>query len=217
MFTAPHDLGTGAVVTANGVGVNDQTLAHDAVLFDNTSGYVMWVYAATDSRFPADPDLSTLDGRELRELVSDLIADWHPGLRRLVADSPAESVSLLPIRTSVPVSRWQSTNITLIGDAIHSMTPFRGIGANIALRDAALLARNLIAAARGERELLAAIDDYESQMIDYGFAAVRNSLRTAKQFISDSRMGRIMFRTVLRFFAAVPPLKHKVFSDQGNS
>jgi salicylate hydroxylase len=216
MFTAPHDLADGAVVTADGIGGNDQTAAHDAVLFDNTSSYVMWVYAATDAHFPAGLNLSTLDGPDLRDLVGDLISGWHPGLRRLVADSPAESVSLLPIRTSVPVSRWQSTNITLLGDAIHSMTPFRGIGANTALRDAALLARNLIAVARGDRDLLDAIDDYEAQMTDYGFAAVRNSLRTANQFISDNRAGRILFRTLLRFFSAVPPLKRKVFSDQGN-
>ena len=53
-------------------------------------------------------------------------------------------------------------------------------------------------------------------MTDYGFKAVRGSLRSAEQFISDNRMGRTMFKTVLRFFLAVPPLKRKVFSDQGN-
>jgi salicylate hydroxylase len=216
MFTAPHDLGDGLVVTADGIGGNDETAERDAVHFDNTTSSVMWVYAATDANYPAAADLSTMDGAALRDLVSELIVGWHPGLRRLVAGSPAESVSLLPIRTSTPVTRWRSTNITLLGDAIHSMTPFRGIGANTALRDAALLARNLIAVARGERDLIDAIDDYERQMTDYGFAAVRDSLRTAKQFISDNRVGRTMFKTVLRFFSAVPPLKRKVFSEQGN-
>lgn len=216
MFLAPHDLGHGATVTADGIGGNDDTAGHDAVLFDNTSSYVMWVYAASDGRYPPDADLLEMDGALLRDLVSVMITDWSPALRRLVADTPPASVSLLPIRTSVPVSRWQSTNITLLGDAIHSMTPFRGIGANTALRDAAVLARNLIAAARGDRDLLSAIDAYERQMTDYGFKAVRDSLRTAKQFISDNRTGRTMFKTVLRFFAAVPGLKRKVFSDQGS-
>jgi salicylate hydroxylase len=212
MFTAPHDL---SEAITDGIGGNDETYAHDAVLFDNTNSYVMWVYAATDDHYPV-VNLSTMDGSELRNLVSTMITDWHPALRQLVADSPAETVSLLPIRTSVPIPRWDTTNITLLGDAIHSMTPFRGIGANTALRDAALLARNLIAAARGERELLEAIADYETQMTDYGFTAVRDSLRTAKQFISDNRVGRTIFKTVLRFFSAIPPLKRKVFSDQGS-
>jgi salicylate hydroxylase len=211
MFTAPHDL---SEVTANGIGRNDETYSHDAVLFDNTNSYVMWAYAATDDRYPV-AELSIMDGSALRDLVRGMITDWHPGLRRLVADTPAETVTLLPIRTSVPVPRWEPTNVTLLGDAIHSMTPFRGIGANTALRDAALLARNLIAAARGERDLLESIADYEAQMTDYGFAAVRDSLRTAKQIISDNRVGRTIFKTVLRCFSAIPPLKRKVFSDQG--
>jgi salicylate hydroxylase len=125
-------------------------------------------------------------------------------------------MSLLPIRTSVPVKQWETTNITVLGDAIHSMTPFRGIGANTALRDAQLLARNLIAAARGQREVLDAIHDYETQMIDYGFAAVRMSLRTARQTVSNNWLARSMFKAALRVFAAVPPLKRKVFADLGN-
>ncbi|GAA4032218.1 hypothetical protein GCM10022247_66550 [Allokutzneria multivorans] len=62
---------------------------------------------------------------------------WIP-LRR------QDSTKRLPIRTSVPVPKWESSNVTVLGDAIHSMTPFRGIGADIALRDAQLLCRKLI-------------------------------------------------------------------------
>ena len=212
-FFAPHELGDDPVTTT-GIGGNDATAEADAVLFDNTTSYVMWAYAANESHYPAN--LSALDGQGLQDLVGRMIADWHPDLRRLVAESPAESVTLISILTSVPIDPWQTTNITLLGDAIHSMTPFRGIGANTALRDAQLLARNLIAAHRGERDTLDAIADYERQMIDYGFAAVRNAMRSGQSFVSDSRFGRIMFKTVLRFFSAVPPLKRKVFSAQGN-
>jgi 2-polyprenyl-6-methoxyphenol hydroxylase-like FAD-dependent oxidoreductase len=108
---------------------------------------------------------------------------------------------------------WPTTNVTLLGDAIHSMTPFRGIGANTALRDAQLLSRQLIAADRGELPLLDAIHDYEAKMLDYGFAAVRTSLRAAGQFVSSGRAGRVMARTMFRTFSAIPPLKRKVFAD----
>jgi hypothetical protein len=114
MFAAPHDLADGR---------NDETFEHGKVLFDNTTSYVMWAYAANRDRYPAN--VADLDGAELRDLVGRMIADWHPGFRTLVNGSPGEAVSLLPIRTSVPLKAWETTNITLIGDAIHSMTPVR--------------------------------------------------------------------------------------------
>lgn len=52
-------------------------------------------------------------------------------------------------------------------------------------------------------------------MIDYGFSAVRRSLRTAEQTISTNRAGRSMFKVALRVFSMVPPLKRTVFSGLG--
>src|SRR5439155_11324756 len=53
MFTAPHEFGDNGGLSAAGIGGNDETAAHDSVLFDNTTSYVMWAYAAAESRFPA--------------------------------------------------------------------------------------------------------------------------------------------------------------------
>ncbi|MFC9253328.1 FAD-dependent oxidoreductase [Amycolatopsis thailandensis] len=207
LFTAPHEL--------NGASsVNDETADHDPVLFDNTSSYIMWAFAADNRRYP--DDVSSLDGDALRALVLDLIDGWDPAFKELVACSPAGSVSRLPIFTSKPVEPWPTSNITLLGDAIHSMTPFRGIGANTALRDARLLCRNLVEA-RKTGAVRAAVADYEHRMRDYGFAAVRDSERSARQFVSESRVGRTMARGMFRAFQAVPPLKRKVFSDHGDS
>ena len=55
------------------------------------------------------------------------------------------------------------------------MTPGWGVGANTALRDAALLCRNLTAARDGRTTILQAIHDYERRMIAYGFDAVEKS------------------------------------------
>ncbi len=207
LFTAPHEL------TGN-LSVNDETAEFDPVLFDNMSSYVMWAFAANNRRYP--DNLSSLDGKELRELVLAKIDGWHPALVELVAGSRAESVSRLPIFTSVPVEPWPTSDVTLLGDAIHSMTPFRGIGANTALRDAQSLCRNLIAAQK-TGDPRSAIADYEQRMREYGFAAVRDSERSARQFVSENRVGRTMARGMFRVFQAVPPLKRKVFSDHGDS
>jgi 2-polyprenyl-6-methoxyphenol hydroxylase-like FAD-dependent oxidoreductase len=217
MFMAPHDLSDSLLSTIARSAGATETAPTPGPHFDNTTSYLMWAYAANQGKYPCDDtELSALDGAGLRDLAGRQVIGWHPDLQRIVASTPEETVTLLPIRTSVPVKHWESTTVTVLGDAIHSMTPFRGIGANTALRDAQLLARNLIDAAAGRRDLIDAIRDYETQMIDYGFDAVRLSLRTAEQTISNNWLGRAMFKTALRIFALVPPLKRKVFADLGN-
>jgi 2-polyprenyl-6-methoxyphenol hydroxylase-like FAD-dependent oxidoreductase len=72
------------------------------------------------------------------------------------------------------------------------MTPYRGIGANTALRDAALLRDALSEVDKGVRDLVPALSAYEHEMIDYGFAAVRTSL---------VQMGRLHARSPLKRFA----------------
>jgi 2-polyprenyl-6-methoxyphenol hydroxylase-like FAD-dependent oxidoreductase len=133
------------------------------------------------------------------------IAGWSPDLVRIVESSHPDTISQWRIRSSRPIERWESTNVTLLGDAIHAMTPMRGIGANVALRDAQLLARKLAESG------IDGISAYEAEMYDYGFAAVRDSLRAAKQFAEGSPFSRTLFRTVLRTAAAVPALKRAMF------
>ncbi|WP_433601952.1 FAD-dependent oxidoreductase [Nocardia sp. CA-135953] len=96
--------------------------------------------------------------------------DWHPRVREIVAHCRPDSLFALPLRTSVPIDPWPTTPVTLLGDAIHAMSPAAGSGT--ALRDAARLTVALIEA-RADGDLIAALRAYETEMIDYGFAAVR--------------------------------------------
>ncbi|GAA3306605.1 2-polyprenyl-6-methoxyphenol hydroxylase-like FAD-dependent oxidoreductase [Nonomuraea dietziae] len=116
-------------------------------------------------------------------------------------------MSLLPIRTSIPIEPWEPTTITPLGDAIHSMTPMRGIGANTALRDARLLCQALTAGG----DPVAAIGGYERRMREYGFAAVRDSLQAAEQFVGENAVARLGFKTFLRTAQRVPSLRAKAF------
>jgi 2-polyprenyl-6-methoxyphenol hydroxylase-like FAD-dependent oxidoreductase len=84
----------------------------------------------------------------------------------------------------------------VLGDAIHAMSPARGSGANTALQDAALLCRTLTGAAgtaatgNGD-DLLAAVGDYETQMREYGYAAVAASSQAEAE--TGLRHNRLMF------------------------
>jgi salicylate hydroxylase len=42
-----------------------------------------------------------------------------------------------------PLARWSVGRVTLLGDACHSMVPYLGQGVNMAIEDAAILARCL--------------------------------------------------------------------------
>ena len=136
--------------------------------------------------------------------------EWHPQIRELVAASDVQTLALFPIRTSVPIGAWRTTNVTLVGDAIHSMTPFRGIGGNLALRDAQLLCRELVAAHRGELPVVEAIHRYEEEMIRYGFAGVRASMRAARMSHSDNPLARVALQMILRTMSTLPPIRRHV-------
>ena len=60
--------------------------------------------------------------------------------------------------------------ITLLGDAIHAMTPYRGIGANIALKDAVRLRDAMVAGDPASEPLIEAIHATRPAMLRYGLA-----------------------------------------------
>ncbi len=180
-------------------------------LFDNTRSYLMWALSAQRHSLGLGDD-ETPRAETLRGIALATMADWHAGFRDLVHLTDQDTLSLLSIRTSRPVAAWQPSRVTLIGDAIHSMTPYRGIGANIALRDAALLCRQLARASRGEIALRDAIGEYEQAMRRYGFAAVTGSLEAMKASLDVSPVKRTVMRTGLRLIDSVPVLKQWFFA-----
>jgi 2-polyprenyl-6-methoxyphenol hydroxylase-like FAD-dependent oxidoreductase len=76
----------------------------------------------------------------------------------------------------------------VLGDAIHAMSPARGSGANTAMQDAGLLCRLLTGVRPGGGTLAAAVGDYETQLREYGFAAVQAS-RQAEAEMGARRRG----------------------------
>jgi 2-polyprenyl-6-methoxyphenol hydroxylase-like FAD-dependent oxidoreductase len=70
-----------------------------------------------------------------------------------------------------------------------------------------LLCRQLVAVDRGDIALDPAIQAYEAEMLDYGFAAVRAAVRNARPASSGNRLALAAFELMLRIAQAVPPLK----------
>jgi 2-polyprenyl-6-methoxyphenol hydroxylase-like FAD-dependent oxidoreductase len=85
----------------------------------------------------------------------------------------------------------------------------------MALEDAVRLKRALVAAARGERDLLGAIGAYEADMRDYGFRAVRNSLRAMRQTVDAGLLSLTAQRLMFRAIDRVPVLKRWMAAGMG--
>jgi salicylate hydroxylase len=212
LFVAMQELNDDAPIA--GVGGNDPEAV--GTHFDNTRSYVMWAVGARRAQLGLADDIDALDHEALRRIALDVMAMWDDRFRELVRLSDCDTINILPIRTSAPVAPWPSGRVTLIGDAIHAMTPYRGIGANVALKDATLLCRALVAAQRGEQELVAAIGAYETQMRDYGFKAVANSLAAMHQMVDTNALGRALSRTMFRVVDRLPAAKRAMFRRMGN-
>jgi len=140
-------------------------------------------------------------------------------MQRLMELTDPSTVFSVNIRTSVPLEPWESSNVTLLGDAIHTMTPGRGVGANTALRDAALLCTRLIEAQSGAKPLVSALNEYEAEMLSYSREAVLESRKQmdARSIVHRPVLGRIplaLARTGMRLVNAVPALKQKMIKRQ---
>lgn len=186
-------------------------------LFDNTRDYFMWGFSASRHRLPVDP--MTMRGDDLIQLVLDQTPGWHPNLRYLFELGDPSATFPLAIRTSSPVEPWPSGPVTLLGDAIHTMTPGRGVGANTALLDALLLCHHLVEAQAGHASLRSAVAAYERAMREYGFEAVQESLKqmSAGEPIHHPLWGPptlAAMRTLFRVVNAVPPMRHRMARSQ---
>jgi 2-polyprenyl-6-methoxyphenol hydroxylase-like FAD-dependent oxidoreductase len=215
-FVALQDIDNVAASDIKGIGGNVEP-ASAGSHFDNAKSYLMWAFGAKREKFGLGQDAETTPPEILRAAVLRAMKqrEWDERFETLVRMADTDTINALPIRTSVPVAQWGTRRVTLLGDAIHSMTPYRGIGANVALKDAMRLCRALTAADRGERPVLEAIHDYETAMVDYGFRAVRTSLRAMNQAIIDSPVKSAVSRTALRIINRVPPFKQMMFSRIG--
>jgi 2-polyprenyl-6-methoxyphenol hydroxylase-like FAD-dependent oxidoreductase len=203
----------------HGVGGNDaELISHwPGFLFDNTRDYIMWGVWAARRWFPADP--ATLSSDQQLGLAREMVKNWHPNMRRLMELTDPSTVFSVNIRTSVPLEPWESSNVTLLGDAIHTMTPGRGVGANTALRDAALLCKRLVEVKDGARPLIDALHEYEVEMLEYSREAVLESRKQmdARSIVHRPVIGRIplaIARTAMRLINSVPFLKQKMIKHE---
>ncbi|KAK7183442.1 hypothetical protein DPSP01_010549 [Paraphaeosphaeria sporulosa] len=98
------------------------------------------------------------------QFIDRYFSHVSPDLQRVLALSKdrltPRALYELPIGFSYP----HRPGITLIGDAAHLMTPFAGVGVNVGMTDALVLAKEILASCRGEQSVDRAVGAYEKEL-----------------------------------------------------
>jgi len=147
---------------------------------DDPNVHFGWTMGAQPGVVRAPGDNYALIGAPAATLAKTLTKDWHPRLKPLFEEMDESEAAFWKITCSTPsgVPDWKNEpRVTVIGDAVHSMTPAGGIGANTAIRDSALLGR-LLTQAKGYQDGVTAA--YETEMKVYASEAVKSSYGMAK-------------------------------------
>lgn len=138
-----------------------------------------FVFVGSPGSFDAPGGDLSIVGKVAADLSRELTTDWHPKIRRVLTEQNDAEAAFLKMMTADPdgVPEWPNeSRITLLGDAVHCMTPAGGVGANTALKDAALLGK-MIAECKGRID--GVTQKYEDQMRIYASANVKMSFEAA--------------------------------------
>ena len=119
---------------------------------------------------------------------------WHDPIPQILAATLEAQISGYPVYDRAQLESEllaKGTQVTLIGDAAHPMSPFKGQGANQALLDALTLARGITRGCRplsqwreaGVRESV--LTEFESEMLARSATKVKDSAAAA-QFLHSN-------------------------------
>ncbi|WP_413532918.1 FAD-dependent oxidoreductase [Empedobacter brevis] len=113
--------------------------------------------------------------------------NWHSPIPEIIASTKAELITGYPVydRDLLTPDLLQNVGpVTLIGDAAHPMSPFKGQGANQALLDALLFAQKITSAYNGQNEEINLrkdiLESYEKEMMERSSVKVKKSADAAK-------------------------------------
>jgi 2-polyprenyl-6-methoxyphenol hydroxylase-like FAD-dependent oxidoreductase len=152
-----------------------------------TSDSVMWQLS-----YPLpEEEAKALSAQGVQALKQEAIrrTQWHDPIPQIVAATPETHLSGYPVYDRALLeAAWldKSGACTLIGDAAHPMSPFKGQGANQALLDALALARAITKGCRPLSEWRTAgvrksiLTGFEAEMVARSAIKVKESEAAAK-------------------------------------
>lgn len=147
---------------------------------DNPNVTFGWTMGGSPGVIKAPNNDYTITGPVAARIAKSLTSHWHERVKPLFDNMIEAEAAFWKITCSSPegVPEWTNDpRVTLVGDAVHAMTPAGGNGANTAMRDSALLGRLLAEAwERGDGDHWFGVTAaYEKEMRVYATEAVKAS------------------------------------------
>ncbi|KAL7435528.1 hypothetical protein ACHAXH_002662 [Discostella pseudostelligera] len=135
--------------------------------------------------------LSQLSQKEMQLEVLRRCGQWHTPVPDLIKETPLESIwgtslldrdpqSFINHRKNLEVHGRLPSRVVVLGDAAHSMSPFKGQGANQALADGPLLANFL-----SKAQVDSAVRGFMTEMARRSGVKVRASREAARELHSN--------------------------------
>lgn len=182
----------------------ESTLLDSATVFQTANGFeriymmpydsenIMWQLSFPISEKEAK-NLNVLGTKALKEEAKKR-TQWHSPIPQIVAATNEAQISGYPVYDRdvlQPEQLEKGNKVTLIGDAAHPMSPFKGQGANQALLDALSLAREITKNCNslsnwkeiGIRKSV--LTTFEAEMINRSTSKVKSSAEAAKLLHSE--------------------------------
>ncbi|MGW7019804.1 FAD-dependent oxidoreductase [Streptomyces decoyicus] len=128
----------------------------------NSRGHIRVYIAFRGSQdWALEAGVKAADTEAVRAVLLDAFAGWDDRLLALLRENDGEFVNRPLFALPVPHTWTHTPGLTLLGDAAHLMSPFSGMGANLAMLDGCELARAL--AEQSDQD--AAVRAYEAVML----------------------------------------------------
>jgi 2-polyprenyl-6-methoxyphenol hydroxylase-like FAD-dependent oxidoreductase len=182
----------------------DSPLLDSATVFQTANGnerIYMMPYDSNSIMWQLSFPMSEIDAKELSTKGPKFLKEeackrtqWHDPIPQILAATLEAQISGYPVYDRELLSSEsldKGKNITLIGDAAHPMSPFKGQGANQALLDALNLAREITKKCKPSsnwREIgirKSVLTDFESEMLARSATKVKDSADAAKFLHSE--------------------------------
>ncbi|MGW2997144.1 FAD-dependent oxidoreductase [Streptomyces sp. NPDC001193] len=143
----------------------------------------VYVGMRIDEHWYRTAGLDLADEGAVRDALLKEFTGWGPDLLRFITDSDTGYTNRPLYALPVPHTWRHTPGVTLLGDAAHLMSPFSGMGANLAMLDGADLARALIGSATTDD----AVRAYEGLLLPRSAAAAEGAAEgIAGAFAPDS-------------------------------